>query len=106
MTAAVEPWHEDCPSSEQIAAGAKEAYDAIIDPASSVLKIKPGRTMTNSKKHLRNWSGDGPLQAHGLGFISAAQMPSASRMITFLVLGLQICVQVMQSACLEFGLAI
>jgi hypothetical protein len=57
MTAAVEPWHEDCPSSEQIAAGAKEAYDAIIDPASSVLKIKPGRTMTNSKKHLRNWSG-------------------------------------------------
>ena len=29
---------------------ATEAYDAIIDPASSVLKIKPGRTMTTPPK--------------------------------------------------------
>ena len=56
MTAAVEPWHA-LSELRANAAGAKEAYDAIIDPASSVLKIKPGRTMTNSKKHLRNWTG-------------------------------------------------
>ena len=78
MTAAVEPWHgrlsdSELPSKSLLATkleqveenapypedlrdvtsvedAATEAYDAIIDPASSVLKIKPGRTMTTPPK--------------------------------------------------------
>ena len=44
------PYPEDLRDVTSVEDAATEAYDAIIDPASSVLKIKPGRTMTTPPK--------------------------------------------------------
>lgn len=44
------PYPEDLRDVTSVEDAATEAYDAVIDPASSVLKIKPGRSMTTPPK--------------------------------------------------------